>query len=66
MENLSVWPFAEAKMAVLYGTFAGIILAAGVEIVLEVFADDTIRPWGLRHTAGVLFVVASLMISLVA
>jgi hypothetical protein len=64
--QISTWPFAEPKMAVLYGTFAGIILVAGMNFVLGIFTDNGIRSWGLRQTAGSLFIMASVMTSLIA
>lgn len=66
VEHLGALPFAEPKMAVLYGTFAGIILAVGVEIVLGILTNEKVSSWSLKETSGVLFIAASVMISLVA
>jgi hypothetical protein len=64
--KLNALPFVETKMAVLYATFAGILLSAGAYFVLWIFDDNMIRPWGPRQTAGLLLIFASLMTSLVA
>lgn len=66
IEYVSAFPFAEPRMAVLYGTFAGIVLAAGVELVFKVLTNDTDLQWGMKETGGTLLILASLVMSLIA
>ena len=66
IDSLLTLPVAEPKLAVLYGTFAGIILAVGLQFLLVILTDDVTKPWGLRQTAGIILIVASFLISLVA
>jgi hypothetical protein len=65
---IKIWtvPFAQPKFGVLYALFAGIILGIGTDFVFGIFKEDKIMPWGMRQWAGVCFISASLMISIVA
>ena len=56
-------PFSQPRIAqILFATFSGIFLSVGIELILDLVNESNPK-WGLRHTSGILFVVASLFIS---
>jgi preprotein translocase subunit SecY len=61
------WPFLEPRIgAILLATIAGIILSLGVELLVRFFDNNGLRSWGLIQSAGVLFIIASSIVSGVA
>jgi hypothetical protein len=63
-----IWaaPFAQPRLSVLYALFAGIILGLGSDFVFSIFREDRITPWGIRQWAGLSFIAASMLITVIA
>jgi len=60
------WPFAEPRWSILYATFVGIILSAGMRFLFDIFDKDRVGHWKVEQTSGLLFIASAAMLSLVA
>ena len=63
-----VWaaPFAQPRLSILYAFFAGIILGLGSDFVFSIFGEERVTPWGMQQWAGLCFITASMLITVVA